>query len=217
MHPLLSMFRLLPITASAFPVGGYAFSDGLETYVQQGRVTSAATLRQWLAGQLQLGWGRLDLPAAALAWRAWPDPVACHELDQHLTAAKVVAGPRQASLRVGAHLARSLQALYPEIWLPTSHHAVVFGAATRALGVAQPEALAGLASHWLMGKATAATRLFAIGGLEVQQVVHSLEELLFQVVQVAGQTQLGELGSFTPGLDLAAHAQQNLPVRLFQS
>jgi urease accessory protein len=217
MQPLISMIRLFQMTDSAFPVGGYAFSDGLEAYVQQGRIRSAAELRQWLAGQLQLGWGRLDLPAAALAWQAWPNPAACIELDQYLTAAKAVAGPREASLRVGAHLARSLQVLYPDIWLPVSHHAVVFGAAARALGVAQPDALAALASQWLMGKATAATRLFSIGGLEVQGVVHSLEEELAQAVQAAGQTLLSELGSFSPGLDLAAHAQRSLSVRLFQS
>ena len=47
-----------------FPVGSFAHSGGLETYAQMD--AGVHELRELLAHQIALGWGRLDLAIAAL-------------------------------------------------------------------------------------------------------------------------------------------------------
>ncbi|MBD5539014.1 MAG: urease accessory protein UreF, partial [Desulfovibrio sp.] len=63
------MFRLIQMTDSAFPVGTFSFSNGLETAAHLGLVHDAATLREYarsVAGQAAFS----DGVAALLAFRA---------------------------------------------------------------------------------------------------------------------------------------------------
>ena len=43
-----ALFLLLELNDALFPIGAYAHSYGLETYVQQGAVYDAATAGKWL-------------------------------------------------------------------------------------------------------------------------------------------------------------------------
>ena len=215
--PTSPLLCLLQLCDSAFPTGAYAFSDGLETFTQTGQIRTAAQLEQLLAVQLQYGWGSLDLPACALAWAAYPDPEKLEELDAHLTAFKVIQTVRNSSLRIGANLGRTAQTLWPQIGELPIHQATVFGAVARALEIPQRDAVTGFASSWLIGKATASTRLFKIGGLETQTVVARLQPLATEAIERSLETALDDLSSFTPTLDLAAQQQASLPLRLFQS
>ena len=104
--------RLLQLADSAFPTGAYAFSDGLETLTVRGEVRTAADLSAFLCGQLSHGWGQQDAPACALAWKAAPDELS--DLDALLSDLKLVPGPREASLRVGANLRRAALHLWPQ-------------------------------------------------------------------------------------------------------
>src|SRR5690606_13401328 len=50
-----SLQRLLAIMSPAFPVGGFAWSAGLETAIAEGIVTDAGKTRVWLEGLLHHG------------------------------------------------------------------------------------------------------------------------------------------------------------------
>ena len=67
----LPLLRLLQLHDSQFPVGAFAHSNGLETYAQEG--LDDRGLHELLAAQVEHGWGRLELAAAALAWSAAGD------------------------------------------------------------------------------------------------------------------------------------------------
>ena len=211
-----ALLRLLQLADSAFPAGASAFSDGLETLVQTGEVTSAETLHTFLGGQLQQGWGRCDPPACALAWTG------AHtvELDELLDLLKPVAGPRSASTRVGHNLYRAAVRLWPEHLAglsPARHQAAVFGQLAAALGATQEAAVTAFVGGWLLGRATSATRLMRLGGLDAQRVVSRLETEAERCVQRALTAAPDDLCSFAPLLDLAAAEQPDLEVRLFQS
>ena len=64
----MALLRVLQLFDSQFPVGAFAHSGGLETYGQAG--SGLPTLREVMASQIALGWGRGELAAASLAWRA---------------------------------------------------------------------------------------------------------------------------------------------------
>ncbi|WP_155300125.1 urease accessory protein UreF [Deinococcus kurensis] len=214
----MSLLRLLQLSDSAFPTGAYAFSDGLETLTQRGEVRTADDLTAFLRGQLTHGWGAQDAPACALAWGA--DPATLAEVDDLLDDLKLVAGPRAASTRVGANLRRAATHLWPEraAALPaTRHHATTFGALGYALGAARTETVTAFVSGWLLGRATSATRLMKLGGLDAQRCAAQCEAAAQRCLQAALHASPDDLGGFSPLLDLAAHEQAALDQRLFQT
>jgi urease accessory protein len=213
-----ALLRLLQLSDSAFPTGAYAFSDGLETLTVRGEVRTADQLSAFLCGQLAHGWGRQDAPACALAWAASPAELA--GLDALLTDLKLVRGPREASLRVGANLRRAALHLWPQELsdLPTTrHHATSFGAIAAALGVSQADAVAAYVSAWLLGRVTSATRLMKLGGLDAQRAARLAEDTAQACITAALHATPDDLGGFSPLLDIAAQEQAELESRLFQT
>ncbi|GAA5435935.1 urease accessory protein UreF [Deinococcus aquaticus] len=214
----MSLLRLLQLSDSAFPTGAYAFSDGLETLTTRGAVRSPADLTAFLAGQLTHGWGQQDAPACALAWGA--DPGTLAELDALLDDLKLVPGPRGASTRVGANLRRAATHLWPDVMaaLPlTRHHATTFGALAAALGVPRGDTVTAFVSGWLLGRATSATRLMRLGGLDAQRCAAHCEIAAQACIHAALHATPDDLWTFTPLLDLAASEQPGLDARLFQT
>ncbi|GHF37635.1 urease accessory protein [Deinococcus metalli] len=214
----MNLLRLLQLSDSAFPTGAYAFSDGLETLTAHGAVRSPADLRAFLAGQLTHGWGAQDVPACALAWRA--DAAALADLDALLDDLKLVPGPRGASVRVGANLRRAAAHLWPEVVAAvpvTRHHATTFGALAAALDVPRAETVTAFVSGWLLGRATSATRLMRVGGLDAQGCAAACEDAARACIHAALHATPDDLATFTPLLDLAASEQPMLDARLFQT
>lgn len=214
----MSLLRLLQLSDSAFPTGAYAFSDGLETLTQRGEVRTADDLTAFLAGQLTHGWGAQDAPACALAWGA--DPATLTALDDLLDDLKLVPGPRAASTRVGANLRRAATHLWPDILadLPaTRHHATTFGALGHALGTPRADTVTAVVSGWLLGRATSATRLMKLGGLDAQRCAARCDGAAQACVQAALHATPDDLCTFTPHLDVAASEQPGLDARLFQT
>ncbi|WP_309571432.1 urease accessory UreF family protein [Deinococcus sp.] len=219
----MSLLRLLQLSDSTFPTGAYAFSDGLETLTQRGQspggtVRSPADLTAFLAGQLTHGWGQQDVPACALAWGA--DAATLQDLDVLLDDLKLVRGPRDASTRIGSNLRRAATHLWPEVMaaLPTTrHHATTFGALAHALNVPRADTVTAFVSGWLLGRATSATRLMKLGGLDAQRCAAACETAAHDCIRFALNASADDLCTFTPLLDLAASEQATLESRLFQT
>ena len=65
--------ELLHLCDSLFPIGGFAYSDGLERATSDGTIADAAGLQAWLEAVLDDTIGRLEGPAVWHAWRAVAD------------------------------------------------------------------------------------------------------------------------------------------------
>ena len=65
---------LLTWLSPAYPVGGFAYSHGLEWAVEAGEVQDRHTLEDYVATILEAGAGWVDLVLLAAAWRAAGDP-----------------------------------------------------------------------------------------------------------------------------------------------
>jgi urease accessory protein len=64
-----ALLRLMNWLSPAFPVGGFAYSHGLERAVHDGLVSDRAELQAWLAALLEIGSGWNDAVLFAEAWR----------------------------------------------------------------------------------------------------------------------------------------------------
>lgn len=213
----LALLRLLQLFDSAFPTGGFAHSSGLETYAQLGLNKEA--LHSLLQGQLELGFGRLDAAACALAFRAGDTDV-LQELELILTAWKPVPGLRQTSLKLGKRLLTLANRIYPvetTFTLAEPHHAVVTGALGRRLGVAIEPLVQAFLHSSLTAQLAAATRTMALSPEQAQELLTALHPDIMVAAERVLADPEANLFSTTPALDVRAHQQAFLHTRLFQS
>ena len=106
---------LLQLCDTALPTGAYAFSNGLETYTQQGLIPMSRRLQEWLEAVLHHAVHGSHLLPVALAYRATAagDWTQLERLDQQLTAMKHARELREASVKTGQGLLRLAVQVWP--------------------------------------------------------------------------------------------------------
>src|SRR5690349_3960602 len=72
--------RLLTWLSPSFPVGGFAWSQGLETAIADGRIKMGPDLKDWLGGMLAHGGLRADAILLAHAHREQADAARLNEI-----------------------------------------------------------------------------------------------------------------------------------------
>jgi urease accessory protein len=213
----LAVLRLQQLFDSQLPIGGFAHSGGIETYAQMGM--DADGLRVLLANSIAQGWGRVDLSAVAIAHERAFDHQALVELAHVVDAAKVVEGPREASLQLGRRLIALLRRTYPEATpeVDPAHHAVVAGAAGARLGIPQRELMLAFGASVVTGSLAAATRCMRLSPAQGQEHLATLHPDIVAAVDRALDDPEDGLYASTPALDVRARQQRSLYSRLFQS
>lgn len=197
----------------AFPVGGFAYSHGLEWAMDAGDVTDAAGLEAWVADVLRCGAGQADasLLAAAMA------PGADHAALDDLARALCPAAERWVETRdQGAAFAAAVNAATgtddPAASLP-----VAVGRAASRLALA-PDLVGAL---YLQGFVTnivlSAVRFLPLGAGEGQRIVTSLRQTVLDVARRAVRTRPEDVRTATFGVDLAAMRHQDMETRMFRT
>jgi urease accessory protein len=221
--------RLMHLCDSLFPVGAFAYSDGLEAAVAGGLVRGAAGLREWMATCLDDTIARCEAPAAAVAWAAvseddWPRLVT---VDEELHAIRPAAEARQASRALGLRLLRAWSAIHPA---PQLEHAraladagtirpalpVAFACACASSGVDCRTTLEAYAYTRLAATVSAAMRVLSVGHTDAHRL---LAETLGDVPSTVDGVLAAPLRveSFVPAADIAAMTHRYLHSRLFRS
>jgi len=224
-RPLLALLHLCD---SLFPIGGFGYSDGLESATATGLLRTPADLQAWLNVCLDEVVGRADGPAALRAWAAFRrrDWEVLSEVDEEIMAMRPSSATRHSSRAMGFRLVATWSALYPDrrmehlLQLAREQRLgpglpIAFGCACASAGVDKHNAGAAFAYTRLASTTSAALRLMRIG----QSEAHArLAEVLERVPAVVdAMTTHARPQSFAPGMDISAMAQQYLHSRLFRS
>jgi len=90
------LLRLMAWMSPAFPIGGFAYSGGLERAVHDGLVGDATGLRSWLSAILRHGSVWNDAVLFADGWRRHGEEGALHELSE---LGRALAGSASATWR----------------------------------------------------------------------------------------------------------------------
>ena len=221
--------ELLHLCDSLFPIGGFAYSDGLEAATSAGTIADATDLCEWLEAVLDDTIGRLEGPAVWHAWRAVADGdvAAMSRLDEELTALRPSSSARRSSRAMGLRLLTTWQALHPDVRLErlalvAKEGAVgpvlplAFAAACASAGVTRRESVEAYAYTRLAATVSAAMRLMPIGQTDAHRLLsRALERVPAVIDRIAAGDD--EPTSFTPMMDIAAMTQQYLHSRLFRS
>jgi urease accessory protein len=230
MRPLLD---LLHVCDSLFPIGAFAYSDGLESATSSALVHDLDSLREWLDVCLDESIGRSDGPAFTIAWSAFEgaDWEALIEVDEELTALRPSSDVRKANRSMGRRLLKTWQALHPDArldqaldlaaapgpatgWGPTLP--VAFAAVGVCAGIDRRDGLAGYAYTRLGATVSAAMRLIALGQTDAHRLLSCvLDRVPATVDDVI--TRHPPIESFAPALDVAQMTQQYVHSRLFRS
>lgn len=217
----------------AFPVGSFAYSQGLETAVERGWINDPGTLRNWLQAIIEQGAVRNDLILMAHVLRATTtseiaelaelaaalQPTserAAEALDQgrnFLAAYESGWATRPSATATDQHLtATRLSAHLPDVTLPTA-----VALAARDYGFQPGPTLETYALAFISNLLSAAIRLGVIGQYEGQRLTAELITPLRATASVAATASLDSLGNATVAADIAAMLHETQTTRLFRS
>ncbi len=197
----------------AFPVGGFAYSHGLEWAVASGDIASADEVEAWVADVLRDGTGAAD---AALLCAAMAPDAECDALDA-LARALCPAEERWVETRdQGAAFAAAVNATMGSDELPVALPVAVGRAAGR-FGLS-PKLVAGL---YLQTFATnvvlAAVRFIPLGAGEGQRIIGRLRPVCLAVAERAARTPPDQIATAALGAELAAMRHAGLETRMFRT
>ena len=210
------------VVDSAFPVGTFAHSWGLEAAWQAGHVDGDAALRRFLAETIrQTGWGVLPLADAA-----WHRPERLAELDALNEAFLTNAVANRASRVQGRSLAATAARVWPSpattalesgVQTARAHVAPVSGVVFRAIGLPRETAGRVVLHGAARGVLSAAVRLGIVGGYRAQRMQHEAQADLDATFRTCSGLAAEDICQTAPVPDLLQGAHDRLYSRLFQS
>ena len=223
----MAELALLHLCDSLFPIGAFAYSDGLETATRRGTPPfDAGQLRAWIDVCLDETLGRMEGPAVGQAWTAFRagDGDTLVMLDEELTALRPSSSGRRSSRAMGRRLLTTWRTLRPD---PRLEHALIlfrdgpalpiaFAGACACSSIDRRRAVEAFAYTRLAATISAAMRLMPIGQTDAHALLARTLERVPAVVDLAASRQ-AHLESFAPAVDIAAMTQQYLHSRLFRS
>lgn len=221
--------RVLQFGDSMLPVGGFAFSGGLEAAVQQGVVRDAATLHEFVATAAAQA-ARGDGVALVCAHRAAVDGDADEvaRIDARIYARKLSSETRAMSTRMGRKLAELAAGVTGSPVLAEWRARVVSGATPgcypvalavdfAAIGLSAREAFTvhqyGVCTMIL----SAALRLMRIGHVETQRMLYALNADVEAAYERAAAAGLDDMATFAPLTEILAAVHVKSHVRLFMN
>lgn len=212
----MSETDLLTLTqwlSPAFPVGGYAYSHGLEWAIADGEVRSAEALFAWLSDVVELGGGRSDAVLLCRAMDRGADAGALDDVARALAASRERWEETRAQ---GAAFTSARNALSGTRDRPVALPVAV-GRAAAGLSLPARQVAALYLHAFASNLVSGAVRFVPLGQTEGQAVLARLHPLIVRVASDAAGTPIDGIQSGVPGADLAAMLHETQEVRLFRT
>ena len=217
---LRTLLATLQLASPALPVGGFAYSQGLEKAIEDGLVHDAAGAQRWIGDLLRLVLARWEAPLFLRAHDAATagDAAQLERCNAELLAARETAELRAESLQMGASLLRVAPAL--RITAPAldpASFAAAFAATCAALAIERRTALTAYLWAWLENQVLVAVKSVPLGQQAGQQLLFDMHAVLAQTVATAETLGDDELGSAALGFALIAARHETQYSRLYRS
>ncbi len=211
----------------AFPVGGFAYSHGLEWAQEAGDVTGEAGFLAWMTDLLEHGSPRNDAVLFAEAHRAAGarDGVRLASVAELALALAGSAERRLETVTQGDAFVQAASATWPcgalddlrAAWDGPVAYPVAVAAAAAGHGIPLPEALPAFGLGLVANLVSAAVRLGIVGQTGGQRVTAALVPAVEALAQIAAGSTLDDLGGAAFRSDLAALRHETQYTRLFRS
>ncbi len=212
--------RLLAWASPSFPIGGFAYSAGLETAIARGTVRDASASRRWIADSIGHGSAHNEAILAAEACRTSQDRQRVAELSELCLALTPALHRHAESIAMGNAFAAAVSAWPGELTrlLPSPcAYPVAFGAVAGACGIGIETALIAYLTAYTQAQISVAIRLIPIGQTQGLGILVALEHLIEVEVRSLSSLTIDDLGSAGITADIAAMNHETLETKIFRS
>lgn len=221
--------RLLQISDSALPIGGYTHSWGLEAAIARGTVHDAATLERWTDFWLRNSVGPMEGVLAATSCRRTRagDLDGVRALNSISETTIVPLSIRAASREMGEQLLElsatwswCADGVAPILNVPESrcwHHAVVFGMLGALAGAEAAEVLNAYLHTVALGMISAGVRAIPVGHTHGQQVLSYIHDSFPALAADLLEREPESAGAGCPFYEVLCDEQSRLYARMFRS
>ena len=193
----------------AFPVGGFAYSHGLETFAPD---MDAPGLEAWLSDILTHGAGWSDAALMAAIFQG-------HDVQDVDDLARALAPSSERLLETtqqGAAFAQNVNAVWG-LTLPPLCYAVALAAAAQQMDVAPGRLIPLYLQTFVSTLTQAAIRLSIVTPTQAQKITQRLAVTCMDVAKTAETSDLADIGSAAFLVDIASMRHEALQPRIFRS
>jgi urease accessory protein len=225
------LFILLQINDAAFPIGAYAHSYGLETYIQEGLVKCAESAAAFIGQYLRNSFLYTDLLAARLAYEA---AQGCRLgelglLEDLIFASRIPREAREASLKLGTRFVKTVALLLPQRTVFSDYaqsradekakasHAVAYGVFSAAAGIRADDGMAAFLYAQAAALAACCVKTIPLSQTDGQRILSGCRALFGEILGNLAELGRDDLCRSCPGLDIRAMRHENLYSRLYMS
>lgn len=226
-----SLFALLRLASPALPIGGFSYSQGLESAIELGWASDERGVQRWIESVLDAGVGRFEAPLCRALFKAMAgdDWASARELAERYLASRETAELQAETLQMGQSLLQMLLGL-PDLAEPARAMGQAardtgdacplpwsWGLAARAFGLDPDPALVAWLWAWAENQVMAALKAVPLGQQAGQRLLTALTPRLSAIAERARDCPPDAWSSFTPGLALASSRHETQYSRLFRS
>ncbi len=223
------LMRLVEFADSAFPVGTFSFSNGLESAAFEGVVEDAETLEQYTRTVLRQT-VYCDAIAALHAFRAAGrnDYEAIKEADRQVMLCKMNAEARQMLIRTGKKMAeictRITESALMKQWLQDIREQQVAGTypVTQAIyfqqsGLTEKELFVAIEYGAINMVLNAALRCVKVSHYETQSILYRLSAEAAADYESIREAEYEDMAAFVPEMDIMASLHEKGKMRMFMN
>ncbi len=224
--PAASLLQLIWLASPALPVGGFSYSEGLETAVDRAGVSTESLAADWLSDQLRLSLARGDLAVMAQAIPAWRsgDLIRVKALNHWVLQTRETSELRLQAEQMGRSLLE---------WLRNHHsvsavnidacaqlpptYPVTFALAASPLAAGVADCLTAYAFGWAENMMQAALKSVPLGQSAGQRILARLAAEIPSAIDTAMGLSDNERQAFSPMLAILSSQHETQYSRLFRS
>ena len=222
-----ALLHLLQLASPSLPIGGFSYSQGLETAIERGEVKDAETVRVWISSYLNEVVAYFEAPILWRLMRAFSehDGDAVRDWSEVFLASRDTAEFRAETVQMGYSLAKlvtelaiaddeaiaSLQQL-ADIPLPTA-----MACAAVALQIPAEAVIQASLFTWVENQVLVCVKSVPLGQVAGQRLLLSLRDDIANAANLAMQLEDDALSNWAPGLSLLSMQHEVQYSRLYRS
>ena len=225
--PAASLLQLMWLASPALPVGGFSYSEGLESAVDSGLASTESAASDWLVHQLHMTLARSDLAVLAKAVHAWrcADMVHISALNDWMLQTRETSELRLQTEQMGRSLLawlrnhdtatpQQLQACESQL---TPTYPIVFALAASSTQASVRDCLLAYAFGWAENMTQTAIKAIPLGQSAGQRILARLSAGIPAAVDHAMALTDSERQAFSPMLAILCAQHETQYSRLFRS